>query len=102
MTLNPHDLSEILDRLGYYIDDDTGEVSLELDPCGPPTIDKFLVLLASQGQLTTKRTAAHELGFYLTNWQWLVVLSRQDTGRSLYKIYLPALYSIGKRYLQRS
>ena len=28
-----------------------------------------LVLLASQGQLTTKRNAAYELGFYLTNWQ---------------------------------
>ena len=45
--MNPCDLSEILDRLGYYINDDTGEVMLEIDPCGPvsythltlPTID---------------------------------------------------------------
>ena len=51
MTLNPHDLSELLDRLGYYIDDETGEVFIELDPCGPPSIDKFLVILASQGLL---------------------------------------------------
>ena len=69
MTLNPHDLSECLDRLGYYIDDETGEVFIELDPCGPPSIDKFLVTLASQGQLITKRNAAYELGFYLPNWQ---------------------------------
>ena len=46
MRLNPHDLSELLDRLGYYIDDETGEVFIELDPCGPPSIDKFLVVLA--------------------------------------------------------
>ena len=30
--MNPCDLSEILDRLGYYINDDTGEVMLEIDP----------------------------------------------------------------------
>jgi len=69
MSLNPHDLSEILDRLGYYIDDDTGEVLLELDPCGPPLIDKFLVTLASQGQLIIKRNPDFELGFYLPNWR---------------------------------
>ena len=52
MRLNPHDLSELLDRLGYYVDDETGEVMIELDPCGPPSLTKFLVVLASQGQLS--------------------------------------------------
>ena len=36
MRLNPHDLSELLDRLGYYVDDETGEVMLEIDPCAQP------------------------------------------------------------------
>ena len=69
MTLNPHDLSELLYRLGYYVDDSTGEVMVELDPCGPPIIDKFLTNLAVQGQLIMKRNAEYELGFYLPNWQ---------------------------------
>ena len=47
--MNPCDLSEILDRLGYYINDDTGEVMLEIDPCGPPVIDNLMVILAAQG-----------------------------------------------------
>ena len=66
--MNPHDLSEILYRLGYYVDDETGEVMIELDPCGPPIIDKFLTTLAVQGQLIMKRNAEYELGFYLPNW----------------------------------
>ena len=49
MRLNPHDLSELLYRLGYYVDDETGEVMIELDPCGPPIVDKFLTTLAVQG-----------------------------------------------------
>ena len=53
--MNPCDLSEILDRLGYYINDDTGEVMLEIDPCGPPVIDNLMVILAAQGLLITKR-----------------------------------------------
>ena len=67
--MNPHDLSEILDRLGYYINDDTGEVMLEIDPCGPPIIDNLLVILAAQGLLQTKRNPEYELGFYLPNWR---------------------------------
>ena len=31
MRLNPHDLSELLYRLGYYVDDETGEVVTEQD-----------------------------------------------------------------------
>ena len=54
MTLNPHDLSELLYRLGYYVDDETGEVMVELDPCGPPLIDKFLTTLAIQGSTDNK------------------------------------------------
>ena len=69
MRLNQHDLSELLDRLGYYVDDETGEIMIELDPCGPPIIDKFLVTLASQGQLITKRNPEFELGFYLPDWR---------------------------------
>ena len=65
--MNPCDLSEILDRLGYYIDDNTGEVMLEIDPCGPPIIDNLLVILASQGKLITKRNPEYEIGFYLPN-----------------------------------
>ena len=65
--MNPCDLSEILDRLGYYINDDTGEVMLEIDPCGPPVIDNLLVILASQGKLITKRNPEYEIGFYLPN-----------------------------------
>ena len=66
MTLNPHDLSELLYRLGYYVDDETGEVMIELDR---PIIDKFLTNLAVQGSLIMKRNAEYELGFYLPNWQ---------------------------------
>tara|TARA_R100000458_G_scaffold9335_1_gene7439 strand:+ start:673 stop:939 length:267 start_codon:yes stop_codon:yes gene_type:complete len=66
MTLNPHDLSELLYRLGYYVDDETGEVMIELDR---PVIDKFLTNLAVQGSLIMKRNAEYELGFYLPNWQ---------------------------------
>ena len=67
--MNPCDLSEILDRLGYYINDDTGEVMLEIDPCGPPVIDNLMVILAAQGLLITKRNPEFELGFYLPNWR---------------------------------
>ena len=67
--MNPCDLSEILDRLGYYINDDTGEVMLEIDPCGPPIIDNLMVILAAQGLLITKRNPEFELGFYLPNWR---------------------------------
>jgi len=67
--MNPHDLSEILDRMGYWIDDDTGEVMLEVDPCGPPIIDNLLVTLAAQNKLVTKRNEQWELGFYLPNWK---------------------------------
>ena len=66
MTLNPHDLSELLYRLGYYVDDETGAVMIELDR---PVIDKFLTNLAVQGSLIMKRNAEYELGFYLPNWQ---------------------------------
>ena len=64
MTLNPHDISELLDRLGYYIDDETGEVFIELDPCGPPTIDKFLVTLAS-ASLVKRPHPTHKFTFIL-------------------------------------
>ena len=67
--MNPCDLSEILDRLGYYLNDDTGEVMLEIDPCGPPVIDNLMVILAAQGLLITKRNPEFELGFYLPNWR---------------------------------
>ena len=53
--MNPHDLSELLYRLGYYVDDQTGEVMIELNPCGPPLVDKFLTTLAVQGKLIMKR-----------------------------------------------
>tara|TARA_R100000458_G_scaffold34165_1_gene31507 strand:+ start:493 stop:768 length:276 start_codon:yes stop_codon:yes gene_type:complete len=68
MMMNPHDLSELLYRLGYYVDDETGEVMIELDSDGPPLIDKFLTQLAIQGQLMVKRNHLAELGFYLPNW----------------------------------
>ena len=64
--MNPCDLSEILDRLGYYIDDNTGEVMLEIDPCGPPIIDNLLVILASQGKLITKRNPEYRDRFLPT------------------------------------
>ncbi len=67
--INPCDTAELLDRLGYYVDDSTGEVFVHLEPCAPPTFDKFLFMLAVMGQLITKRNADFELGFYLPNWQ---------------------------------
>jgi len=59
--INPCDTAELLDRLGYYVDDSTGEVFVHLEPCAPPTFDKFLFMLAVMGQLITKRNADFEL-----------------------------------------
>ena len=43
--INPHDLAELLDRKGYYVDDDDGEVTASLDPY------------------------ENQLGFYLPHWR---------------------------------
>ena len=29
--MNPHNLANVLDKKGYWIDDDTGEVSMSID-----------------------------------------------------------------------
>tara|TARA_R100000231_G_scaffold105539_1_gene78227 strand:+ start:1011 stop:1289 length:279 start_codon:yes stop_codon:yes gene_type:complete len=69
MTINPHDLSELLYNLGYYVDDDTGEVMVEIRPDGTTTYDKYLVAMVTTGRLITKRDENWQLKIYLPNWK---------------------------------
>ena len=67
--INPHDLAELLDRNGFYIDDDDGEVLPSLDPDDNVEED-LLIMLAAVGCLVLKRHADDNMiGFYLPHWK---------------------------------
>ena len=67
--INVHDLAQLLDRQGYYINDDDGEVVLNYDP-GEDNVDNLLIVLAAVGALHVKyKPEDHQLGFFLPNWK---------------------------------
>jgi len=67
--INVHDLAQLLDRQGYYIDDEDGEVVLNYDP-DESNVDNLLIVLAAIGALQVKnKTVENELGFYLPHWK---------------------------------
>ena len=67
--INVHDLAQLLDRQGYYINDDDGEVVLNYDP-DESNVDNLLIVLAAVGALHVKyKPEDHELGFFLPNWK---------------------------------
>ena len=69
LMINPHDLAELLDRKGYYVDDDDGEVTASLDPY-EDELDDLLILLAAVECLQLKRKPVeNQLGFYLPHWR---------------------------------
>jgi len=66
--INVHDLAQLLDRKGYYIDDEDGEVLLDL--ADESNVDDLLITLAAVGALQVKnKTLENELGFYLPHWK---------------------------------
>ena len=66
--INVHDLAQLLDRQGYYINDDDGEVVLNYDP-EEDNVDNLLIVLAAVGALHVKyKPEDHELGFFFPNW----------------------------------
>ena len=66
--INVHDLAQLLDRKGYYIDDEDGEVLLNL--ADESNVDDLLITLAAVGALQVKnKTLENELGFYLPHWK---------------------------------
>jgi len=68
--MNPHDLANVLDKKGYWIDDDTGEVSMSIDTTleeEKPT--DLLVLLAATGQLELRYDSLNDPKFFLKNWK---------------------------------
>ena len=66
--INVHDLAQLLDRKGYYIDDEDGEVLLNL--ADESNVDDLLIILAAVGALQVKnKTLENELGFYLPHWK---------------------------------
>ena len=67
--INVHDLAQLLDRKGYYIDDDNGEVVLNYDP-EEDNIDDLLIILTAVGALHVKyKPEENQLGFFLPNWK---------------------------------
>ena len=66
--INVHDLAQLLDRKGYYIDDEDGEVLLNL--ADESNVDDLLIILAAVGALHVKyKPEDHQLGFFLPNWK---------------------------------
>ena len=66
--INVHDLAQLLDRQGYYIDDEDGEVLLNL--ADESNVDDLLIILAAVGALHVKyKPEDHQLGFFLPNWK---------------------------------
>ena len=67
--INVHDLAQLLDRQGYYIDDEDGEVVLNYDP-DESNVDDLLIILAAVGALEVKpKPDDHQLCFYLPHWR---------------------------------
>ena len=66
--INVHDLAQLLDRQGYYVDDDDGEVAISLNDT--ENVDNLLIILAVLGALQVKnKPEENQLGFFLPNWK---------------------------------
>ena len=66
--INVHDLAQLLDRQGYYVDDDDGEVAISLNDT--ENVDNLLIILAVLGALQVKnKPEENQLGFYLPHWK---------------------------------
>tara|TARA_B100000945_G_scaffold63673_1_gene47622 strand:+ start:306 stop:587 length:282 start_codon:yes stop_codon:yes gene_type:complete len=67
--INVHDLAYLLEKKGYHVDDDDGEVFINYDP-DEENIDNLLIVLAAIGALKVKHdTHENQVGFYLPNWK---------------------------------
>ncbi len=64
MKINPLDLADLLERNGYALDEDSGEVYTD-----PESKTEFLVTLAATGHLTVKHNAEFQLGFHIPHWK---------------------------------
>ena len=66
--INVHDLAQLLDRQGYYVDDDDGEVAISLNDT--ENVDNLLIILAVLGALQVKnKPEENQLGFFLPIWK---------------------------------
>ena len=66
--INVHDLAQLLDRQGYYIDDEDGEVAISLNDT--ENVDNLLIILAVLGALQVKnKPEENQLGFFLPHWK---------------------------------
>ena len=69
LLINPHDLAQLLDRNGFYVDDEDGEVAKNLDPY-EDEVDDLLIILAAVGALQVRHKPEENLlGFYLPHWK---------------------------------
>ena len=69
--INVHDLAQLLDRKGYYIDEYDGEVTTSLNfDLDEPNVTDLLITLAAVGALHIKyKPDENQIGFYLPNWK---------------------------------
>ena len=69
--INVHDLAQLLDRKGYYIDEHDGEVTTSLNfDLDEPNVTDLLITLAAVGALHIKyKPDENQIGFYLPNWK---------------------------------
>tara|TARA_Y100001951_G_scaffold19039_1_gene14259 strand:+ start:587 stop:865 length:279 start_codon:yes stop_codon:yes gene_type:complete len=66
--INVHDLAQLLDRQGYYVDDEDGEVAISLNDT--ENVDNLLIILAVLGALQVKnKPEENQLGFFLPHWK---------------------------------
>ena len=70
MRINPFDLCDALEQMGYVVDDDTGEVYIPPDHHKMFTAQKFLLELALDGHLTLdKQIYEQEIVYYIPHWK---------------------------------
>ena len=66
--INVHDLAQLLDRQGYYVDDEDGEIAISLNDT--ENVDNLLIILAVLGALQVKnKPEENQLGFFLPHWK---------------------------------
>ena len=66
--INVHDLAQLLDRQGYYVDDEDGEVAISLNDT--ENVDNLLIILTVLGALQVKnKPDENQLGFFLPHWK---------------------------------
>jgi len=64
--INPLDLAELLEKEGYGLDDDTGEVFVPYE--NDALNNELLITLSSLGKLNVGRNEDWKLCFYLPHW----------------------------------